>query len=408
MKKDNKNADLERKLALYEGQIKRNPDNANNHYMKAGVLVELGQRTSNPIYHEQALVCYDKALLLSPENAIYLGDRSKLHALMGNSHLAARDITEAQKSGDTGNAVLNMYNTKTTKDILKLEGVQNEVSRMIKAGELPADLAAVFSDMIGVISGISARVSEHDDRLNEHDERFERDEAKLKEVEERLVEYERQYPALTQIIESMKEKIELLQSEMGKQEQKLKVHGKVIMSLQQASKIAEKVIEDLQEKVDKAPGTSSAENQAMKEELASLSKSVHDVFAKVAAQEKKAGEQDPLIEELVSGMQSLQTAKDLNTKMFLNIRKQIKAIEERIPTQESVKVGIVSGITYDNELLNHPELFMEVSKSFGMQKSLELGKYLSLGLIGEAVDTGDYSVILAGMMSLEHEGDEAA
>lgn len=379
--------ELERDIKVYNRDIRKDPEDASFYDMKADALTELGKLKNDASYYEQALECRNQTIKLDPENSSYLTTRSKLHIVLGRNDLAAKDITEAQKSPDTGNSVLNMYNINTTQDILKLDGVQNEVKGMIARGELPPALSEAFNDMIGVITGISTRVSVHDDRLNEHDDRFEKDEARLKEVEERLVSYEKQYPALSQIIESMKTEIGTLQSRLITQEKKVDEHDVAIASLRST---ATEAMKDLEQKLSKAPNYN-----AVKQELDEIGRAVNSLLGNKDVSEKQMA-------IVVESIQDLQTAKDLNTDRVLGLRKKIQSIEVELKAQAKIEVGIVNEITYDNELLNYPELFARASKTLGAEKSLELGKYLSTNLLKEAASADDPALVLAGLMSLDH------
>jgi len=232
--------ELEAELKAYDRILKRRPNDDNTHFAKGGTLVKLGQllvntgntntstsdtskESTNP-YFTQALASYAKALELSPSNSLYLSDRSKLHILMDRPDLAAKDIGEAQKSPSSGNKLLDMYTTHTTKDILKLDSVQSEVKKLITSGELPKELEGVFSKMIQVITGISSRVSEHDDRLGSHDEKlsihdkkFEEQALELQQMKEMLASITQSHPALSAqggITESISAKINELEAKV--------------------------------------------------------------------------------------------------------------------------------------------------------------------------------------------------
>ena len=222
--------ELEKDIKGYDRTIKRHPDDDNAHYLKAGALTELGSITGDSSYFERALKCYDQAIVLSPPNAVYLVDRSKLHIKMERPDLAAKDIALAQEAqegdGSDGAAagVFGMYAANTTRDVLKLDSVQGEINKLIDQGELPPELAGVFSGMIQVITGISSRVSEHDDRLGAHDEALEVQAQELSEVKATLAQLQAahvQSAKMMRIISSMESKIQEL-------EIKVKVHDEAI------------------------------------------------------------------------------------------------------------------------------------------------------------------------------------
>ena len=58
---------------------------------------------------------------------------------------------------------------------------------------------------------------------------------------------------------------------------------------------------------------------------------------------------------------------------------------------------------YDNELLNHPDLFNHCTKILGIKSVMELSPNLSNELIHESLESHDYDVAVGGLMSLQTE-----
>lgn len=191
---------LEEDIESYERSLKKNLKNAALHHIIADNLVKLGGETGEQSNYDKALKYYDKAIGLSPQNQIYLLDRSKLYIILERFDLAIKDVVAAQQAPSTGERVLDMYSNNTTKDILKLSSVQLEVDKLSNSGQIPAKLKEVFSEMIGTILGISTRVSNHDNTLQDHEARLGTQEVrldiqglKLVQVEDKLAGLKAQY-----------------------------------------------------------------------------------------------------------------------------------------------------------------------------------------------------------------------
>jgi tetratricopeptide (TPR) repeat protein len=60
-----------------------------------------------------------------------------------------------------------------------------------------------------------------------------------------------------------------------------------------------------------------------------------------------------------------------------------------------------NGITYDNELLNHPNILKSLLNNYGLSQILDLSSQLDKDLILEASITNDPEIVLAGLMSIE-------
>ena len=64
---------------------------------------------------------------------------------------------------------------------------------------------------------------------------------------------------------------------------------------------------------------------------------------------------------------------------------------------------ILDQISYDNELLNRPELLNEAILLFGFNKALDLSLKLSPDTVIEAMNDNDAELVLAGLLSLDTE-----
>jgi hypothetical protein len=71
----------------------------------------------------------------------------------------------------------------------------------------------------------------------------------------------------------------------------------------------------------------------------------------------------------------------------------------------SIKVNAVTDVIYNNELLNHPDLLKESLKAFNINQILDMSLNLDQGLVDEAVNNNDSSLVLAGLISLAEENN---
>ncbi|HJD60553.1 MAG TPA: tetratricopeptide repeat protein [Rickettsia endosymbiont of Omalisus fontisbellaquei] len=172
----------------------------------------------------------------------------------------------------------------------------------------------------------------------------------------------------------------------------IKTHTKIIIDIKGTLNLLEEVTKSMQDQVN---SSTMAENQRKEihEAIMSLDVSVKNII-------KRVDVQDPIMQEITENMKDLLTRKENDTKAFLTLRHKIKVIEHTL--ENSTKVMKIDKVTYDNKLLNHPELLMEVIKIFGASKAVELSKGLSENLLQEAINNNDIEVVIGGMMSLEH------
>jgi hypothetical protein len=77
-----------------------------------------------------------------------------------------------------------------------------------------------------------------------------------------------------------------------------------------------------------------------------------------------------------------------------------KAISKPVARGDLTTTNFVTGIIYDNELLNHPDLLKKAIKLFGLNKTVDLSSYLSQELIDLAIFNNDPDILIGGMISL--------
>ena len=77
-----------------------------------------------------------------------------------------------------------------------------------------------------------------------------------------------------------------------------------------------------------------------------------------------------------------------------------KTKQKSIVSSNVTTMNFVTEFIYDKELLNHPELFREVTKLFGLNKALNLSDDLSQELVDLAILSNDPEILIGGMISL--------
>lgn len=86
----------------------------------------------------------------------------------------------------------------------------------------------------------------------------------------------------------------------------------------------------------------------------------------------------------------------------------VKLLKEKIAEGQNKKVvtvQAVTDITYDNELLNHPELLKKSLKDFTLNQIIDMSLNLDQRLVDEALNSNDSSLVLAGLISLAEENN---
>jgi tetratricopeptide (TPR) repeat protein len=73
------------------------PRNSDLHHIKANELVTLAKKTGERSYYDEALISYNKAIALSPQNLHYLLGRIKLYIALDKFDLAEEDLLEAKE-----------------------------------------------------------------------------------------------------------------------------------------------------------------------------------------------------------------------------------------------------------------------------------------------------------------------
>jgi hypothetical protein len=94
---------------------------------------------------------------------------------------------------------------------------------------------------------------------------------------------------------------------------------------------------------------------------------------------------------LIDEMQMLKDSNISHEEKILNIRKKLKTIQ----------INMVSDIIYDNELLNHPDMFNSLASIYGANKVLKLSGSICPSLIDTAIQDQNVDLLLGAIVSLD-------
>lgn len=168
--------DLENNIALYNMTLKRMKDDDNTIYLKGVTYLKLFNITKDLNHGQEALKCLDKAVALTnSQNRLYLAERSKAHAKMGNNDLAVADlaaISALPKVSDGDETIEDIYTRNTVNNIAKLEGIRNIVKSLKVKGKISPELAKVLDEHAKITSDLVVQVDEQHGRLNNIDDKI--------------------------------------------------------------------------------------------------------------------------------------------------------------------------------------------------------------------------------------------
>ena len=94
----------------------------------------------------------------------------------------------------------------------------------------------------------------------------------------------------------------------------------------------------------------------------------------------------------------------ISTQIFETLEKEEQVRKDIIDSKASKNKCIicnVNDIVYDNELLNHPELFNKLANIYGANKVLDLSTSICPLLISQSIEHDDINLLLGGFMSLD-------
>lgn len=102
----------------------------------------------------------------------YYADRSKVHAKMGNTDLAAEDILEAKKI-PAGDILYDSYVDDAARELLKLKDVQGALQKLKSESKIDDELAEVLDQLTSTTKFLVVKSAAHDEKLDQHDDKIE-------------------------------------------------------------------------------------------------------------------------------------------------------------------------------------------------------------------------------------------
>ena len=123
---------------------------------------------------------------------------------------------------------------------------------------------------------------------------------------------------------------------------------------------------------------------------------------------------------LVETVQELKGRGEMHGKMISIIRKKMQTLNNQQPAQEEEKkeeeskevyyvasnnmsAQAVTSIIYDNELLNHPEMFNKLSDVYGVNKVIDLSGNIESSLLQEALEHNDAELLMGALVSVDSD-----
>ncbi|WP_425361607.1 Ulp1 family isopeptidase [Candidatus Tisiphia endosymbiont of Ceraclea dissimilis] len=160
--------ELQREIKSYNRRIERHPKDDNSYYRKAETLKQLGQITGDKSSYEEALTCYNKAIELNKETALYLVARSRLYVDIGKPEEAVQDIRKINELPiDESNQIYRIYVRNTQSDILKLDSIKNQIKQLQSNGEISPELSNILEQHASVTANLVVQVGAHSEKLGE-------------------------------------------------------------------------------------------------------------------------------------------------------------------------------------------------------------------------------------------------
>ena len=115
-------------IKLCDRTIKRHPDDDNAYFLKSQAFIKLTQATGDRLFNEPALLEFNHANELSPNNPYYLANRAKLYAEMGEYQLAQADLDVLRALPQDEDIQIKYFVIDTIKDLEKMLSAQAKVS----------------------------------------------------------------------------------------------------------------------------------------------------------------------------------------------------------------------------------------------------------------------------------------
>ena len=111
---------------------------------------------------------------------------------------------------------------------------------------------------------------------------------------------------------------------------------------------------------------------------------------------------DPsVLKTIIVRIEELSRGQELSMEAISDLTKDIDELNiKSLGIKDSVQVYCINEIIYDNELLNHPEIFNRLANIYGADKVLGLRDQMSPELLHEAIESGNLE-LLGSILSLD-------
>lgn len=347
--------ELEKNIEKYDRLIKRNPGSSNSYHLKAEALVEIGKLKGNDQeYYTQALKCYNTAIEIDPENALYVADRMKLHVTMGKPELAVEDMRKIKELPEGDGGVLDLYMENTMQDIASLDEIQDTIKELQISGKIDAKLAGILEKHARVTANLVVQVGAHGKTLSIHDQ----DIANLKAIVADLLQgkniSEAQIALLEQKTEGLKsevshnsakiqgieEKVLKTEAKVGELEDDSAMHEDMIIGMKEDLDMLKPVTAALHEKVR---SNSSLSDQA-KQEMHGMVSHLEESVKKLA---DKGENQEGIMSKVISRVQALTEQNDFTQQMLTDLCVDIDGIKESLPGSSHAEGFVLIGDVHE-------------------------------------------------------------
>jgi tetratricopeptide (TPR) repeat protein len=118
-------AALKNEIALYDYNIADDAKDSAAYYAKATALIKLAAKLVNESkdLHQQALVCYNEAIKIEPDNPLYMINRCKLYFTtgIGNLETAENDFNTVVNYANTDQGTVDSYIAFAINEMQKLK-----------------------------------------------------------------------------------------------------------------------------------------------------------------------------------------------------------------------------------------------------------------------------------------------
>ena len=153
---------------------------------------------------------------------------------------------------------------------------------------------------------------------------------------------------------------------------------------------ADKIAEALDEKLKVSDTISKRDKAAIKSEISSLKEGLKTIKGKVDAQ-------DPILKIITAEVNELINAKDISYEAINDINEKL----EKLTSRERIETcAYIQEMSYDNELLNHPEMFNKLADIYGANRVLEVSGQMPPLVLHQVIESGNLE-LLGNILSLD-------